>query len=848
MSQTPLQCVLCDGRVHTSCNKFEKKDYQFYQNDESPDFYCLKCLAYALPFQNLDNNHFNLATKAVNCPDNFDANEIELTLTQKDMIKKLNRAIETGIHMEIDDDDINPINCKYYLPEEFNKKKFTSVKHFSILHLNIHSLEFHIEELRTTLQMLDLTFDFICITETKILKNKQPKVDLSIKGYQAPVGMPTEAQKGGVCIYIKEGIDWKPREDLNMHKAKELESFFVEAINKGKNTIIGAIYRHPCMKKESFTDEYMDNLNEKLLKENEKKVFLAGDFNFDLLSTDESDNFHFFETMMTNHLIPTITVPTKINPKKNTVIDNIFTNQINPDATSGNMTIAISDHLPSFLIIPRDNQNHLPKKNNVYVRNTKNFDRENFRLDFLDINWDEILDANRNDVNYSFSIFMEKINALVDKYMPLRKVTSKEYKRRFKPWINDEIMDKIRKRNSKLSKLTKCKDSEAKTALSNEIRTLKNEITALTRKGKKEYYNHYFTTNKNNLMKIWKGIKEIINIKTKNFSQPTCIVDNKKTLTDPSEIAEAFNNYYTSIAEDILKKRKYTGTGHFLDYMHMGTIHEKSFVARPCDDVEVGNIITSLNPRKAYGPNSIPVVILQLLKNDISYPLSVIFNLSFSSGTHPDLLKIAKTITIHKKGSKLEVGNYRPISLLSNINKILEKLMFNRLYTFLEDNKQIYKLQFGFRQRHSVNHALVQITESIRNILDGGDFACGVFIDLQKAFDTVNHHILTSKMEFYGIRGIANSWFQSYLSQRTQFVSIQGFDSVKKGVLHGVPQGSVLGPLLFLIYINDLHRAIANSSVYHFADDTSRPLRYCKEISIMILNVYTNGCLRTKFH
>ena len=158
------------------------------------------------------------------------------------------------------------------------------------------------------------------------------------------------------------------------------------------------------MKKESFTDEYMDNLNEKLLKENEKKVFLAGDFNFDLLSTDESDNFHFFETMMTNHLIPTITVPTKINPKKNPVIDNIFTNQINPDATSGNMTIAISDHLPSFLIIPRDNQNHLPKKNNVYVRNTKNFDRENFLLDFLDINWDEILDANRNDVNYSFSI------------------------------------------------------------------------------------------------------------------------------------------------------------------------------------------------------------------------------------------------------------------------------------------------------------------------------------------------------------------------------------------------------------------------------------------------------------
>ena len=147
--------------------------------------------------------------------------------------------------------------------------------------------------------------------------------------------------------------------------------------------------------------------------------------------------------------------------------------------------------------------------------------------------------------------------------------------------------------------------------------------------------------------------------------------------------------------------------------------------------------------------------------------------------------------------------------------------MFNRVYSFLEVNKLIYKLQFGFRQRHNVNHALVQITESIRKSLDDGNFACGVFIDLQKAFDTVNHAILTSKMEYYGIRGVANNWFKSYLSQRSQFVSIQGFNSDEKAVLHGVPQGSVLGPLLFLIYINDLHKAIKNSSVYHFADDTN---------------------------
>ena len=143
---------------------------------------------------------------------------------------------------------------------------------------------------------------------------------------------------------------------------------------------------------------------------------------------------------------------------------------------------------------------------------------------------------------------------------------------------------------------------------------------------------------------------------------------------------------------------------------------EATFAIYECDQLEIENIISSLNPKKAIGPNSIPSDILHLLKKDISYPLSVIFNLSLSTGVHPDLLKIAKTIPIYKKGSKLTTGNYRPISLLSNLNKILEKLMFNRVYKFLADQKYIYNLQFGFRSKHSTNHALVPITENIKKL------------------------------------------------------------------------------------------------------------------------------------
>ena len=215
---------------------------------------------------------------------------------------------------------------------------------------------------------------------------------------------------------------------------------------------------------------------------------------------------------------------------------------------------------------------------------------------------------------------------------------------------------------------------------------------------------------------------------------------------------------------------------------------------------------------------------MKTVSDIICGPLSNIINNSFSSGIFPDFFKLAKVIPIYKKGLKLDCSNYRPISLLSNIGKIFEKVMNVKLTTFLNRFNCFYKYQFGFRNKHSTTHTLIEITENIREALDNGNYACGVFIDLQKAFDTVNHDILFRKLNYYGVRGIALEWFKSYLSNRMQMVYINNTFSNINNIDIGVPQGSILGPLLFLIYVNDLNTCIKYSNTYHFADDTNLQL------------------------
>ena len=341
-----------------------------------------------------------------------------------------------------------------------------------------------------------------------------------------------------------------------------------------------------------FIENKLHELLNKLSLEKNKKIFLTGDYNFDLLKTSSHiDTSNFYEKLCSNLLFPLITLPTKINEKNNTLIDNIFTNQFNPETISGNITVNISDHLPSFFVMPKSNQNHLPKKHNIFVRDKNNFDRADFIMDILGIDWASVVCE--GDVNTSFNLLLDSVNKVVDKHMPLKRLTNKEFKRKFKPWITTGILKSISRKNTLFNKYSKSKNEINKQIIFNEYKLLRNQLNELIRISKKTYYERFFAEHNSNIKKVWEGIKELVNTKSKNSNYPTCIEINKNISTDQEAICNSFNDFFTNVADKILSERKYDGNKQFTEYLKNPI--PNSFAFEPCDATEVKKLIDQLS-------------------------------------------------------------------------------------------------------------------------------------------------------------------------------------------------------------------------------------------------------------